>query len=310
MMMTMRNSFIGCTVVILAAIALSFLPSTKVLADIQQPAHVYGAFVANDCAKLDSNGFVVSYGTACGNSVSNALFGCAGTADSAFELRKTTGCAATPTPTTGTLFHISGTNSTNPRLLFDAFASNSVVTLRRADGTVASPSAVGSTVVLGSLGAIGYGATGYSSGQRASVNFTTTQAWADANQGARVDFVVTPNNSATPVTAMTVDQDQSLSVNAMKSGGTKFTISGCSAGTTVGGAAAGLFTSGTTGVCTVVITINGATGLTASNGWACHASDLNTPANLIAQSAFNQTTATLTGTTVSGDVVSFSCMGF
>jgi len=96
----------------------------------------------------------------------------------------------------------------------------------------------------------------------------------------------------------------------MANGGTKFTASGCSNSTTVGGATAGKFSSGTSGACTVVITMNGATGLTAPTGWACSASDLTTPANLISQSASSTTTATLTGTTVSGDVISFSCIGY
>lgn len=87
--------------------------------------------------------------------------------------------------------------------------------------------------------------------------------------------------------------------------GTKFTASGCSNGTTVGGATAGSFNSGTTGTCTVVITLP-----TAANGWACHASDTTTPANLIAQSAKTTTSCTVTGTTVSGDVIVFSAMGY
>ena len=96
----------------------------------------------------------------------------------------------------------------------------------------------------------------------------------------------------------------------IESTGTKFTISGCSAGTTVGGATAGSFLSGTTGACTVVITLNGATGATALNGWTCGASDLTTPANLIAQSASSTTTCTITGTTVSGDKIQFLAMAF
>jgi hypothetical protein len=92
--------------------------------------------------------------------------------------------------------------------------------------------------------------------------------------------------------------------------GTKFTISGCSAGTTVGGPTAGSFVSGTTGNCTVVITLNGAIGMTAPNGWACHAADLTTPANLISQSAASTTTCTVTGVTVSGDLLQFLAIGF
>ena len=96
----------------------------------------------------------------------------------------------------------------------------------------------------------------------------------------------------------------------MPSGGTKFTASGCTNSATVGGATAGKFTSGTTGACTVTITMNGAVGLTAPNGWHCTASDETTPANLISQSASTTTTATITGTTVTSDVISFSCFGY
>ena len=70
--------------------------------------------------------------------------------------------------------------------------------------------------------------------------------------------------------------------------------------------AAGTNMIGTTGACTVVVTMNGATGMTAPNGWYCSASDRNTPANLQSTSASTTTTCTITGTTVSGDVVSFA----
>lgn len=92
--------------------------------------------------------------------------------------------------------------------------------------------------------------------------------------------------------------------------GTKFTVSGCSATATSGGATAGIYTSGTTGTCTTVITMNGATGLTAPNGWSCYGNDITTPADLIGQSASTQTTATLKGTTISGDVINFGCIGY
>lgn len=94
------------------------------------------------------------------------------------------------------------------------------------------------------------------------------------------------------------------------SAGTKFTTSGCSVSATSGGGSAGTYTSGTTGACSVVITMNGATGLTAPTGWACSASDRTTASDLITQTASSTTTATMAGTTVSGDVISFYCMGY
>jgi hypothetical protein len=98
--------------------------------------------------------------------------------------------------------------------------------------------------------------------------------------------------------------------SAFISGSTKFTASGCSNSATVGGASAGQFASGTSGTCTVVITIAGASGILAPSGWACHANDLTTPADIIVQSATTQTTATLTGTTVTGDTINFACTGY
>lgn len=89
-------------------------------------------------------------------------------------------------------------------------------------------------------------------------------------------------------------------------GGTVPGISGCTAGTQTGGGTAGTYTSGTTGACTVVLTL----AFTAPTGWSCWASDRTTPANLISQSASSTTTATLTGTTVSGDVISYGCLGY
>lgn len=100
-----------------------------------------------------------------------------------------------------------------------------------------------------------------------------------------------------------------LSTAGVISQATKFTISGCSAGTTVGGATAGQFASGTTGTCTVVITMNGATGITAPNGWACSANDISIGVAL-PQTATSTTTCTISGATSSGNIVVFQAMAY
>jgi hypothetical protein len=58
--------------------------------------------------------------------------------------------------------------------------------------------------------------------------------------------------------------------------------------------------------------MNGATGLAAPNGWDCHATDLTTGVDATSTVLIGSTTTTasLTGTTVSGDVISFSCIGY
>jgi hypothetical protein len=88
-------------------------------------------------------------------------------------------------------------------------------------------------------------------------------------------------------------------------GGTKFTASGCSNSTTTGQGTAGTFKSGTTGTCTVTITLNGATGITAPNGWICTAFNRTTTANLMLQTVDSTTGCTIAGTTVTNDIIAF-----
>jgi hypothetical protein len=83
------------------------------------------------------------------------------------------------------------------------------------------------------------------------------------------------------------------------------TLSGCSYGTKIGGGMAGSFKSGTTGACTVTIT----PGFVAPNGYECRATDITTKA-MLPQSAYTTSTATVSGTTTSGDTVTFNCMAF
>lgn len=75
---------------------------------------------------------------------------------------------------------------------------------------------------------------------------------------------------------------------------------GCSLSTSVGDALSGQFNSGTTGTCTVVIT----PGWTAFNGWHCDGIDFSTGAVLLKTSS-NTTTCTISGTTTSGNFVSW-----
>jgi hypothetical protein len=98
--------------------------------------------------------------------------------------------------------------------------------------------------------------------------------------------------------------------NATVSGGTAPTNSGtCAINTQVGGNTAGsLKANGACASGTIVLTF----ATTAPNGWACTASDLTTPANLIKPGpTYTTTTATFTGVTMAAsDLVTFSCVGF
>lgn len=98
-------------------------------------------------------------------------------------------------------------------------------------------------------------------------------------------------------------------------GGTKFTLAptGCTPSATSGGATAGTITLAA-GPCTsIVVTMNGATGLTAPVGWNCAVHDRGaTTIPTWGESASSTTTATIPvpGAVGATDVLSFSCTGF
>jgi hypothetical protein len=109
-----------------------------------------------------------------------------------------------------------------------------------------------------------------------------------------------------PVNTLQVVGD--VGAESFKSNGTTFTASGCSNSTLVGGATAGSFDSGTTGTCTVTVTMGNTQ--TAAHGWACNVHDLTTPTDTIQMTPGTTTTAVFTGTTVAGDVINFACIGY
>jgi hypothetical protein len=82
-------------------------------------------------------------------------------------------------------------------------------------------------------------------------------------------------------------------------------ISGCSAGTQLGGAEAGSFVSGTTGACPVTLTF----ARTATNGWICEAMNVTAGA-VMPQDQKSTTTCRVNMMTNSGDVIVFSARSY
>jgi hypothetical protein len=70
---------------------------------------------------------------------------------------------------------------------------------------------------------------------------------------------------------------------------------------------AGTITGLPTGACTIVMTFGAQP---AETGWNCSFTDRTTPANPFNQTASTTTTATVAGTSVSGDVLQYSCVPF
>lgn len=102
--------------------------------------------------------------------------------------------------------HISTDSSAS--VYFDRFGNAPPnMIYRRANGTLASPTAVQTDNQLFALGGRGYGATGFSSGGRAAVYAAAAENWNDTAQGAYLAITTTPNTTATARTVVKVDQD-------------------------------------------------------------------------------------------------------
>jgi hypothetical protein len=115
-----------------------------------------------------------------------------------------------------------------------------------------------------------------------------------------------PSMTASAQSGIPISISSGLLSSFIQSIGTN-SVSGCTLSAAVGGASSGKFVSGTAGTCTVTITLPAVL-----NGWTCDAHDLTTAAdaNNVVQTAFTTTTATMSGTTASGDVITWKCQGW
>lgn len=130
-----------------------------------------------------------------------------------------TAVASLPAPPAGWIARICGADAANARYLVDAFAGVPSLTLRRANGTGASPSAIQSGNVIARIDAFGYGATGMSSSGRANWEARATQNWTDTAQGVKWVVEVTPNGAFAAQDAFTIHEKGVDVVGSIKATG-------------------------------------------------------------------------------------------
>ena len=119
-----------------------------------------------------------------------------------------------PASLSGTVLQVVGSSST-VRLLLDAVGgAQGALTFRTAAGTQAAPAALAAGASLGVIQNYGYGATGYSSGARASLKFVTAEAWTDTAQGTNATINVTAPGTATSFAALTISGSGILTATA------------------------------------------------------------------------------------------------
>lgn len=108
---------------------------------------------------------------------------------------------------------------------FDSSAGSAGLVFRKARGTQGTASAVILGDKLGSIGARGYGTTGFSPFSRGSIIFKATENWTDAAQGSAIVFETTNNSSISRVERLRLDHNGYLGLGT-SSPVTKLDITG------------------------------------------------------------------------------------
>lgn len=89
-------------------------------------------------------------------------------------------------------------------------SSKTVFAIRRANGTMSSPSAILNNEIIGDLSWGGYKSTAWSTSSVAAIQAMATEDFDDSGTGTKLNLQVTPNNSTGVVTAVTIDQDSKI----------------------------------------------------------------------------------------------------
>jgi hypothetical protein len=174
------------------------------------------------------------------------------------------GTSSTP----DTLILAVGDNGSLSRVVmrgYSASTASSAMRVSKYRGTVTAPQVPQSGDSLGRYEFAGYTTTSADGSAGAYWEGVTTETWGATANGTKVLLKVTPNTTTTPVTAVTVDQDKSVTFATTASATTFIgALTGTASGNLVSGGALGTPSSGTvtnlTG--TASININGTVGAT------------------------------------------------
>ncbi len=123
-------------------------------------------------------------------------------------------------------FHVSSTTGTTGNMLLDTYGGNGQVSIRRANGTPSSPTAVLNGESLGAFGGRGYATTGFSSGNRARIIFSAAENWTDTAQGAFLDLQTTPTGSTTIASRLRITADGNVGIGTVTPSSFKLEVAG------------------------------------------------------------------------------------
>ncbi len=104
------------------------------------------------------------------------------------------------------LIHLISADTSAETTLWDSFGTNNSILLRRANGTLGSPTQALTADDLGHIGGAGYATTTGYVGARSVVTFKALEDWTASNQGAGVWIYTTPVTTTTPGLAMQIEK--------------------------------------------------------------------------------------------------------
>lgn len=136
-----------------------------------------------------------------------------GTPTTSLTVNRNASFTGTPSsPIAGGGIHVIGADSASLGIHFDTFSNNSQITFRRANGTLVTPTALTTDSILGAVTWRGYGATGYSSGNRGLIQLNAAENWTDSAQGTYLQFNTVAVGTTTSAEKMRLDSSGNLGV--------------------------------------------------------------------------------------------------
>jgi hypothetical protein len=144
------------------------------------------------------------------------IFKAASTTVPAFVAQATGTISAVPTLDANGIALFQGTEAVAGHVFFSASGATSHVVFRRNNGTYASPTALASGDIIGSLQWQGRGASTFGTVPAAQIRGVTTQAFTEAARGTALEFYVTASGTITQQQTFVIDAALTYSLNALQ----------------------------------------------------------------------------------------------
>ncbi len=113
-----------------------------------------------------------------------------------------------------TLLHVIRDGSAAHLAYFDNYGKTANTRWRRANGTIATPTALLSGDLIGNFGFGGYTGSAFSA-SAVAIKVSATENWSATAIGAAITFFTTPNGSVTSAERMIIDQDGKVGIGTI-----------------------------------------------------------------------------------------------